>query len=882
MNFNSRADSVVGAIFTLALVFCGTSTFAASDTIEASVIEEVIVTAERRSESVLDVPVTLTALSSSMIESLGITSADDLEQLVPGLQFGDNVQQQGQGTVMRGIGTKSAAGTHADLAVATYIDGVYTLGTYGVAPNFFDLERVEVARGPQGTLNGRNSIGGSVSYYTKKPTDEWEALVLTEFTDQFTQRYNVAFGGPLSDLLSFRINGGYYEGDGAQENIGFGDDYDAPDQISYSPQLRLTADRVDMNLRYSHVEDRGAPRNQVTLTQRDRTIKCNSGTAGNGDPDPFSRCRGVNGWFKYAGIIPSIDPDCPPGVPGFECGDLKNKVNLNRSGEVDSEADQIFYYADFALSDELSLRYNAGWSDVVQSNSRDSDLTNRVPSATNIRLSADAGVRYHNLMAEHRYEYNELSHELLLSSNFDGKFNFITGVFFYENDTYNDAPLTNFSSTWRFQDADEAAAAASPFFGFIPVASCQELLERVIGPVAGLPIDPAANPQYYYCPQGSDHTNFFRFENNAESKTRAVFLSGEYQLDERWLLSGGVRHTEDKKSQDFNGGFLIQDITGTNTPLGLILDDTDNQEKTWRKTIGNVSLEFTPNDEMMIYGRVSTGYRAGGFNTFAPGVPSTPIEEETLINYELGLKGLFLDQRLQLTAGAFYYDFDGYQLSATQEVPPEFALPTSDSPLAQFTANIDGTKLWGAEVELLYQLTDRIRISGYYSYLDSEIGSFSSVIKGDPNPQIGSYDHIDPTTGLPTSSLYVLATDQTGNQLPQQPNDKAAITLNYRQPLQSAGVLDFLTTWSYTGARHSDVANISQFELPAYDRWDIRATWISANDRWSTTLYVQNVLDEIDLIEFLPTGFGAASNPASGTLTAPRQLGLQLRYRTGF
>ena len=65
----------------------------------------------------------------------------------------------------------------------------------------------------------------------------------------------------------------------------------------------------------------------------------------------------VNGWFKYAGIIPSIDPDCPPGVPGFECGDLKNKVNLNRSGEVDSEADQIFYYADFALSDELSLRY---------------------------------------------------------------------------------------------------------------------------------------------------------------------------------------------------------------------------------------------------------------------------------------------------------------------------------------------------------------------------------------------------------------------------------------------------------------------------------------------------------------------------------------------
>ena len=186
-----------------------------TDDEDGKYIEEIVVTAEKREENVLEVPVTMSAFNDQMIEEFGMTNQDDLEQLVPGLQFQDNGQQTGQGTTIRGIGTRLAGESHADLAVATYVDGAYTLGTYGVAPNMFDLERVEVARGPQGTLNGRNSIAGSISYFFKKPTDEWDLLLHSELTDQFTQRYGVAFGGPITENVSFRINGSYYEGDGA-------------------------------------------------------------------------------------------------------------------------------------------------------------------------------------------------------------------------------------------------------------------------------------------------------------------------------------------------------------------------------------------------------------------------------------------------------------------------------------------------------------------------------------------------------------------------------------------------------------------------------------------------------------------------------------------
>ena len=188
-------------------------------------IEEIIVTAEKRAENINDVPLTITAFDARSIQQLGIVDEGDLEALTPGLQFGQHEEQTGQGTTIRGIGTFVAGVNHMDMAVATYVNGAYSRTATGVAPNLFDVDRVEVARGPQGTLNGKNSIAGSISYHTRKPTPEWDVELQGEFTDQTTQRLNVAVGGPLFGPFSFRLTGGSYTGDGAQKNIssrGFG------------------------------------------------------------------------------------------------------------------------------------------------------------------------------------------------------------------------------------------------------------------------------------------------------------------------------------------------------------------------------------------------------------------------------------------------------------------------------------------------------------------------------------------------------------------------------------------------------------------------------------------------------------------------------------
>lgn len=848
----------------------------------------VTVTAERLEENILDLPMTITALDSTVLEELVIQDKVDLQSLVPGLQFGDEMDQEGQGTVIRGIGTRLAGQTHTDRAVATYIDGAYTVGVYGRLPSGgFDLERIEVARGPQGTLNGRNSIAGSINVVYKRPSREWDSELMAEFTDVAQRRLNMAVGGPLGENLSFRLTGGVHAGDGRQENIGIGGDYDRPDQTFFAPQLRFTTDRFDMNVRWARLEDTGTSRSLIQLSNLNRTdpqivLGAHGGQAA--PPRPNAEATD-NTQYLYATPNPAISPDCPIGTPGFHCGDIVNKVALNHTGSQDSQSDLITVYAQYDLSDSLNLRYSMSDSDVSMVNVKDADYTNRVSVRDDHTVASDGMVSpFNDTHYVLPYIYDERSHELLLSSDFDGAFNFIAGVFTYENTLLWDLVRVDMTRPYRFGTADEQARAASPIFGFLPVSNCQDVL---IGVVEGFGIgtsDPAQADDweglYWYCPEGSEHTETVRFYTGAGSETQAVFLTGGFDFSDQWTISGGLRYTADEKSQlpEAGGGFAIVPLGGALTSVFFPNGGVDDTH-TWDRTIGHISLEHTPANDRLLYGRVSTGYRSGGFNSPLPGVQAPLIEEETVVNYEAGMKGLFLDSRLQLAIGAWFNDFQGYQLNGEQPPPPGFQLPAFNAtPLAEYTSNIDDTTIWGLDFEFSYFLSERWRLSGFYAYQNSELGPHSSVVWGNPHAVYLDHEHVDFESGELTTSSYPLPVDMTGNKLPMQPAHKVALTLTHERSLGDNGDLHMRGTYAFTDAQHPNIANFSFYEIPAYSRLDASVTWIAPGEQLSVMLFMQNITDEIGLVEFLPIS-GLGNQPALGYPTNARELGLQLRYR---
>ena len=927
--------TLLSALATLAMVV-GIPAGAQSDTADEDddgMVEEIIVTAEKREENLLNVPLTMSAFSEQMIEELGLTNSLDLEQLVPGLQFGSAALQQrsdGQGITIRGIGTQSARELHSDLAVAVYVDGVYTVDTYGLGPNLFDVERVEVARGPQGTLNGRNSIAGSISYHTKRPTDEWDANVLAELTDQTTQRLNAAFGGPLNDNVSFRLAGGLHTGRGSQENVGTGQDLGAPDQRTHSQQIRFRNDTLDLNLRFQKVRDRGSEEALVRFAD----VARDNPQQGN--------------WFLNDRPMPSLTECADPPVTGVSgtsifqttpidaevhCDDILNRVASNRDGYQDSATERMVLNADWQMSETLTMRYTFGGADTRTAASQDGDGTDRIGRADDPSVPADLGddivdcpvvgstdeltcwrtlagfgVSFDDTETIHRFTNDETSHELQLISNFDGPLNFVAGLYLYENETFWDQGGFNYANPLRFVDADEAAVAASPIFGAFPVTSCRSYLDDFFIPTFG---DPATGIVFgsfgVGCPIGRDHTRSSSFFSSTTSETTAAFVNVEYRLNDQWNVAGGLRWTEDEKvrtqvvpadlTESIGEGLpgtvpnsvFVGDFFGTGVPVVFTGSAGPPTPTAWDKVIGQVSVEFAPREDVMYYGRLSTGYRAGGFNwQFLENKSS--FDEEELVNYEAGIKGLFFDDRLRLTGGLFLQDFTNYQLTALQPVDPVFIQPTDNTPLREHTINVgDGTTIWGYEGEVVFHVTDRWRLSGYYNYLNSELGEHSTVVRADPDQEFEDYIYKSPRAD-PAGPDGVIGTDDdfqavnrvpiprdhTGDELPQMPNHKLAATAAYLWPLGEMGTVHLLGTWSYTGERWPQRAgNIPKNAIPAYHRLDVRANWDSADGQWSATAYVQNVLDNIGISESI-------SIDLQGSLTEPRQMGVQIRWRPSF
>jgi iron complex outermembrane receptor protein len=599
---------------------------------------------------------------------------------------------------------------------------------------------------------------------------------------------------------------------------------------------------------------------------------------------------------SVAGCTPS------PGSVICDAGSLRNEIDHNTPGQQDSELDNIGLDVAHQLTDDLTLSYKFGYRESFDNAYTDFDKTSRTtggicPDPANqsdwcaldgAGLIPPGGYEYSNYG-----RYNEqTSHEITLVSDFDGQFNFVAGLYTRDGDEPYVARYFRLGQEGLNVDGFDACTGEGGRSQSLTIGQ-----EVTTGGVAfscpGTPEDMAlayfSNVPGSVMPMtGNLKGQRVTFMGHTSFETNAVYFNGDWTLNDQWKVLGGIRYDEDVRTHEQNDVQVGYDgtnsITGERYGYNLWIFRNANvdgfewkNDRKWKEVTWTVGLEHYPSDDQMIYARISKGARAGGFAGFGQmnAEPWGTFDSETLINYEVGLKGLFLDQKLQLESAIFFMDYKDHWVNSERlREPNERVLGES---LFEGEMNvIQGTWIAGLEVSGAYTLTDTLTIRGFYNYLDSEVGDFTTAYCCDETAPTVDIDFTLRDGTTITQSIKE-PEDFGGNRLPLMAEHKYALTALW-SPEVPTGSLTLLTTYSFTDTRDPDLSNLDRFELPSYTRLDARAIWDSPDEDYSVTVYVKNVLDEIAVQQFRPIETGGGS-VIRGSLTDEREFGMSVMWQ---
>ncbi|WP_293678845.1 TonB-dependent receptor [uncultured Phenylobacterium sp.] len=882
----------------------------------ANVIEELVVTAEKREQSLQDVPVAISAFTSKQRDLVGVNSVQDLTNFTPGFTY----QSGNDRASMRGIGRLT--NVHAvDGAVSIYIDGLFTTSTVLAGGPPLDVERVEVLRGPQGTLYGRNAIGGTVNVISVRPTKDFYAEVRAIAENYGFTNFQAAVSGPIADNLRFRVSG--YKFDqrkGYFKNLAGGPS-EGSKRDEYQVQFQLEADlgeNAELWVSYKTLawHNRGGPGARAGYL---------NGPYETGRLDPnfsivYNSAHGYTPETGVNGIVPgSLRQFGKTNIIVNPALEDAHEFNTNtpervRLRDVNSLTTNFVYHLP-----SIDIRYVGGIQEYKYDLYGDTDATNvqsfQIPLAPGsicgtvgaLFASGRSTVNCAPLTVNgdntfHYFEYPKwYSHEINISSTTDGPFQWIAGAYYY-NEKY-----TGTGSTADFF-LNGPSSLRTPILGAAP------------------------NPRGLWSTGNYDLT----------TESKAVFGQVDWQATGTLKVTAGVRYTKDKKfGSEFrriicnsdacypglypalglsafgpgtaaNWGSLLgnltalpavgqalglgnalaplgglgngaMDLTDTLAPkstAGLIegvtspsvctegvcrqytigsngiasrqLGDTSDA---WTGTFG---VQWEPDDDTMAYARYSRGYKAFGFS--AGGFLADPkADEETVNSYEIGLKKN-VSSTLQVNAALFYLDYRNLQAPVTVRVGP--------TNVGQFV-NIAKSRSSGLEFGAIWQPIRPVRLTVDYGYNPTKIRKSITLVDTNDNISTG-----------PVSVV--------GNQLPQAPKHKLALNGSYTFELEP-GALTLGATYLYRSEAYANVFTREYNKAPSWDQVDLRAHWAPAGGKYTVIAYVKNVFNTEGYQAAL-AGSSRNNSPtvpsdrfATGAqeveLTPPRIYGIELQYR---
>ena len=690
-------------------------------------LEEVVVTATRRESKLPDTPLSISALSEEALEVFNVNDVSNLAQLVPGLQIRDN-GVDGQGSVdisIRGVGNSNFIET-GEPNVSFNIDGVYTARPQAALQLFNDVQRVEVSRGPQGTLSGRNATTGSINVVTKKPHfDAFEGSLEAEAGSFAAKGVSGVLNIPVLDSLAFRVNYTKRERDSFYNLV-----RDDDQRAALLPTDFSGTNIPEFETVYGDPTDDGP------------------GSPGSEDTQAYR----ISGLFKPSDIFSwqltyERFEDKAVGKPfTHDCERADCEANLTRDqiaqadaftaflsvrGEQDQTIENFRSVLDLSISDLFDIKYIYGRTEFEHTLVQD----------------LDAGLAIELVFIDEPWLNDSDVHDLQFSSNGDGKLDWVAGLFYFKEETNRNLGVSFFP------------------FGFQIFPNPNYTVETS-----------AAYADFTY-----DFTEKFevfaglRHSNDKKSNEG----SGRYEfLANNFACPGALGQSDPLGRVFLNAGF--EQIL--NTPecftASVEVEPTDESFTDFR-----IGAKYYVTDATNVYASVSSGHKAALqtqkiVNTRAGGFLDIPVDTEKLISYEIGSKGSAFDGSLTFATAIFYMDFDDKQeaqflnfgdtgcdlngnglndslarngatlpdegfagCGADEEFSFDNVVDLNDTEFPDqveySVTNADGLDIFGFELEAASRVGNNGYLNGFLTYTKAEYRDFNySHVVGCPNPNL--------------------------------------------------------------------------------------------------------------------------------------------------
>lgn len=757
------------------------------------VLEEVVVTATKREQAINDIPVAVSAYGGETLRQSGIRDVGQVVQVNPSLNFGTTETSAGGNMSIRGVGT---LGTDPGLesSVGVFIDGVYRNRSGVAIDELGEIERVEVLRGPQGSLFGRNTSAGLVHVITKAPDfEETGGFAEVTLGNRNLRRGAFAATGPLSDDLAGRVDAVITKQDGYFKDINSNDTLNNRDRFMVRSQLAWDAsDDVSARfiLDYSKREELccGAPFSQTAF--------------GPQNPD----------WSA-------------PGIPALA---LANASDRATDGNDDPYDGNVAVTSGQERTDDTE---QWGISAEVNWDLEDSQLV----SITSYRdWNADIGgdldfnganLLYYPSNDPQQRNFETFTQELRWQGAWD-KGSWLVGMF------YSDETL---SGAFNATHGDDLNAYA----------------ERIIDTLAAAP---GTYDALTTIPGGGGAMAEFiggegvRDESEQEGQSIAVFSQNDFDLTEDLVLTVGVRYTHEEKEMELTTtntfgitgnpcavaqgnvagappGHPSRSLANAICGIGalahpLLAPGTYRAKHVDEEVTGTVKLAYTLPDETLVFFNVARGFKAGGFNQVRLGInPLDPsgddleFERELADTVEVGVKTYLFDQTMALNATLFYSEFQDYQLGQFTGVTLE-------------TVSVDQVDSQGVELEANWQASDQLLLSGGVTYMDNHY------------PEDSNIDEVAPAAVTRAGQRRSRALTATASAL-------------YSWPVNDKLTGRFYIDARYMGEESSNSSLAPIFDQDDYTIFNARFSLTDLAETWSIELWARNLTDE----EYTPIQF---------------------------